>query len=39
MTIDGWFADFDDWSADLNGNLRASRWRQGQTRKQCCRAE
>jgi len=39
MTIDGWFADFDDWSADLDGNLRTSRWRQGQARKQSCRAE
>jgi hypothetical protein len=29
---DGWFADFD-------GDLRANRWRQGQARKQCCRAE
>jgi hypothetical protein len=36
---DGWFANFDDWSTDLNGNLRTSRWRQGQARKQCCRAE
>jgi hypothetical protein len=35
----GWFADFDAWNADLDGNLRASRWRHGQARKQCCRAE
>ena len=28
----GWFADFYD-------NLRANLWRQGQARKQCCRAE
>jgi len=29
----------DGWSADFNGNLRASRWHKGQARKQCCRAE
>jgi hypothetical protein len=28
----GWFADFND-------NLRANLWRQGQARKQCCRAK
>ena len=36
---DGWFADFNGWNADLNGNLRANSWRQSQARKQCCRAE
>lgn len=35
----GWFADFNGWNADLYANLRANRWRQGQARKQCCRAE
>jgi hypothetical protein len=29
----------DGWNADANDNLRASRWRQGQTREQCCRNE
>jgi hypothetical protein len=36
---DWWFADFDGWNAYLDGNLCASRWRHGQARKQCCRAE
>ncbi len=27
------------WNADFDGNLRASRWRQSQSRKQCHRAE
>jgi hypothetical protein len=35
----GWFADFNGWNADLDGNLRASRWRHGQAREQCCRAD
>ena len=29
----------DRWFADFNSNLRANLWRQGQARKQCCRAE
>ena len=27
------------WNADADGNLRLSRWRHGQTHKQCCRAD
>ena len=39
----GWSFDIAErangWFADFNDNLRANLWRQGQARKQCCRAE
>jgi hypothetical protein len=36
---DGWNANFDGWNADFDADLRASRWRHGQTREQCCDTE